>query len=52
MNVIVTGASGFIGKNFLLGVPKSWSVKAVYNASSDFPQVIDKYKLSNIKAVR
>ncbi len=30
MNVLVTGASGFIGHNVLLRAPREWEIVAVY----------------------
>ena len=30
MRVIVTGASGFIGRNVLLRAPRDWQIVAVY----------------------
>ena len=50
MNVIVTGASGFIGKNIVLKSPKTWDVVALYNQSLDFPQFIQRQKLKHVTA--
>jgi nucleoside-diphosphate-sugar epimerase len=52
MNLLVTGASGFIGKNFLLSVPADWDVKAVYNSSVDFPHFLESHGLRHIQPVR
>lgn len=52
MRLLITGASGFIGKNLLLKVPKKWEVVATYNKSSDFPEFVTKKRLSNVEAVR
>jgi nucleoside-diphosphate-sugar epimerase len=43
MKLLITGASGFIGRNLLLNVPDLWEVTAVYNNSKDFiPYIIEK----------
>ena len=31
MQVIVTGASGFIGRNVLLRAPRDWAITALYH---------------------
>jgi UDP-glucose 4-epimerase len=35
MRVIVTGASGFIGRNVLLRAPRDWEILAVYHQTSE-----------------
>jgi len=40
MRVILTGASGFIGRNVLLRLPRDWSVVAVYNSAADFADFV------------
>ncbi|MFH1317231.1 MAG: NAD(P)-dependent oxidoreductase [Candidatus Woesearchaeota archaeon] len=52
MKVLITGASGFIGKNFLLKAPKDWKIFAFYNSSSDFPDFIKENSLSNTTPVK
>ncbi len=52
MRIIVTGASGFIGKNLLLKTPSSWEIMAVYNKSEGFADFIDRNKLSNTTPVK
>lgn len=42
MRVAVTGASGFIGRNFLLSCPKSWKIDAYYRSAPDFPVFVRK----------
>ncbi|MCX6777311.1 MAG: NAD(P)-dependent oxidoreductase [Candidatus Micrarchaeota archaeon] len=37
MRLAVTGASGFIGRNFLLSCPRDWEIDAYYFSSPDFP---------------
>ena len=37
MRLLITGASGFLGRNFLLALDPSWTVDAVYRNASNFP---------------
>jgi nucleoside-diphosphate-sugar epimerase len=50
MKVLVTGASGFIGKNFLLATPKHWDVTAVYHQRSDFVAWLTAQGLHHVQA--
>ena len=52
MRLIITGASGFIGRNLLLGIPKKWKVFAVYHHSRDFPDFLRQKKLRHVRPVR
>ena len=47
MNILIIGASGFIGKNLLLNIPKSWRVFGTYNSNKNF-QLIHNYYLFGI----
>lgn len=40
MNVVVTGASGFLGRNLLAAPPHKWKTVAVYSQSVDFPAFV------------
>jgi nucleoside-diphosphate-sugar epimerase len=40
MNVLLTGASGFLGRNLLLRAPAGWRILAVYRNSADFPEFV------------
>jgi len=51
-HLIVTGASGFIGRNLILAVPTDWEVVALYNSSLDFPTWVKQNNLPHVKAVR
>lgn len=42
MRLLVTGASGFIGRNLLRAIPEHWLVTATYNRSADFPAFIER----------
>jgi nucleoside-diphosphate-sugar epimerase len=52
MRVLVTGASGFIGHNILLGAPREWDVVAVYNSTTGLEDFVQRQRLGNIRAVR
>jgi UDP-glucose 4-epimerase len=51
MNVLVTGASGFIGHNVLLRAPRGWQMTAVYNAQG-LDDFIRHHRLTNVRAIR
>ncbi|MEK6943376.1 MAG: NAD(P)-dependent oxidoreductase [Nanoarchaeota archaeon] len=48
MKILLTGASGFIGKNFLELAPKDLEIVAVYNNSKDVENFVKEKKLSNV----
>jgi len=52
MKVLITGASGFIGRNFLLNAPKNWNIYGLYHSSQDFPDFLTGHNLSHVQAVR
>lgn len=52
MKVIITGASGFIGKNLMLQSPKTWEIVALYYQTLDFPQFLERHQLSHITPIR
>jgi nucleoside-diphosphate-sugar epimerase len=52
MRVIVTGASGFIGHNVLLRVPREWQVFAVYHSSTGLDTFVDRHALAHVTPVR
>ena len=52
MKILVTGASGFIGKNVLLGLPPDWQVVATYHSSEFFPAFLAEHSLGHVIAVR
>ena len=51
MKVIITGASGFIGRNVLLRAPRDWSILAIYNSTTDLPAFIAEHRLAHVTAV-
>jgi len=52
MNILVAGASGFIGKNLLLKMPKKWNVFGIYRSSETFLSFLDKNKLTNVLPIK
>jgi nucleoside-diphosphate-sugar epimerase len=52
MNVLVTGASGFIGRNVLLRAPRSWQVTAAYHNAKSLDEFIHRHALTNVRATR
>jgi nucleoside-diphosphate-sugar epimerase len=52
MRVLVTGASGFIGQNVLLRVPREWQVFAVYHSTPCLDGFVREHGLTNVTPVR
>lgn len=52
MRLLVTGASGFIGRNVLVRLPPGWSAIAVYRDAADFPAFVERQRLSHVTPVR
>lgn len=48
MNILLTGASGFIGRNFLELAPKDLELIGVYNKSEDIIDFVNKKKIRNV----
>jgi nucleoside-diphosphate-sugar epimerase len=51
MRVIVTGASGFIGRNFLLQAPRDWECLALYR-ETPLAEFVAEHALGNVRPVR
>ncbi|MGC9015132.1 MAG: NAD-dependent epimerase/dehydratase family protein [Thermoproteota archaeon] len=52
-SIIVTGASGFIGRNLLLKLSASKDViYAVYNKDASFPKFLRNYNVNNVRPIR
>jgi nucleoside-diphosphate-sugar epimerase len=52
MRLVVTGASGFIGRNVLLRAPRDWQVLALFHAARDFEAFIEEHELSHVRPIR
>jgi nucleoside-diphosphate-sugar epimerase len=52
MRLLVTGGSGFIGRNFLRSLPRDWEVCAPYLSSEDFPEFLRANDLTNVSSPR
>jgi UDP-glucose 4-epimerase len=52
MRVIVTGASGFIGRNVLLRAPRDWHITAVHHRDASLGRFVESHALSHVTAVR
>ncbi len=52
MKILITGASGFIGRNLLLGLPQSHRVTAQYFRSTDFLTFLQTQNLRDAEAVQ
>ena len=52
MRILVTGASGFIGRNMLLGLPADWKVTATYHRDPSFTQFLADNSLVNVVPLR
>ena len=49
MRVLLTGASGFIGRNFLELAPEDIEIIGIYNSSKDIETFVKKKNLKNVK---
>src|SRR5690348_5535897 len=52
MNLLLTGASGFLGKNFLLRLPAGWRVIALYRNALEFPEFVSGLNRPQVVAAR
>jgi nucleoside-diphosphate-sugar epimerase len=48
MKVLVTGASGFLGRNLLRRFPEEWQVLALYRSDRHFPAFVDSLERSGV----
>lgn len=51
MKILVPGASGFLGKNFILNAPKDWKIIAIYN-NTNLQEFVEEYGLDNVITVK
>jgi UDP-glucose 4-epimerase len=52
MRLVVTGASGFIGRNVLLRAPRAWKIFAVYHSTPVLEHFVKANGLNNVRPVR
>lgn len=52
MRLLVTGASGFIGRNVLLRTSRDWEVVAVYHRDASLETFVSEQGLTNVRAVQ
>lgn len=52
MNLLLTGASGFVGKNLLLRAPAHWRITAVYCHDEEFPAFVARLNRPHMQAVQ
>jgi len=52
LKILVTGASGFLGKNYLLASSVTDSISAIYNNSSDFISFLSEKNLSHVTPIK
>jgi nucleoside-diphosphate-sugar epimerase len=52
MRLLVTGASGFLGRNLLLALPAEWDIAAAYRGSPDFPAFLARHGLEYISPIQ
>lgn len=52
MRVLVTGASGFVGRNVLLGLPAEWKVVATWQRDESFPGFLRANGLAHVEPRR
>ena len=52
MRVVVTGASGFIGRNVLLRAPRDWDIVAVAHTTPGLEAFVVAHHLSHVRVVR
>ena len=49
MKLLLTGTSGFIGKNLIENAPKDMEIIAIYNKSNKIKNFVEKKKIKNVK---
>jgi nucleoside-diphosphate-sugar epimerase len=52
MKLLITGASGFLGRNILLSLPKDWKVVATYFKDETFIEFLKQNNLNQIQDLR
>jgi nucleoside-diphosphate-sugar epimerase len=52
VRLLVTGASGFVGRHVVLRAPADWDVVTVYHRASDFPSFVARERPGRAQAIR
>jgi len=52
MRLVVTGASGFIGRNVLLRAPRAWEIIAIYNSTPVLESFVKEHGLTNVRPIK
>lgn len=52
MRLLITGASGFVGRNLVCALPRDWTVTATYHRTEDFPGFLAGHGLDQVRPVR
>jgi nucleoside-diphosphate-sugar epimerase len=52
MKVLVVGASGCLGRNILIQLPKEWTVTAIYRSDPLFPLFLTENKLHHVQPMK
>jgi len=52
MHILLTGASGCLGRNFIVRAPESWQVTAIYCHDASFPEFVQRSGKQNVFPVR
>jgi len=52
MDLVITGASGFLGRNVLRRAPADWRITALYNRDDAFPRFVSELGRRGVTAVR
>ena len=51
MKLLLTGASGFIGRNVLLRAPRDWEIVAVYHHTTGLPAFVVEHGLTHVAPI-
>src|SRR6185369_16329246 len=52
MKLILTGASGFVGRNVLLRAPREWEILALYHQATDLEAFVSRHRLAHVRPVK
>jgi UDP-glucose 4-epimerase len=52
VKLILTGASGFIGRNVLLRAPRDWDILALYRHTADLEAFVTRHRLAHVRPIK